>query len=175
MVFEIFAHKICEECANFQLHVSIHRANLVIVNDQMAFDRIISLLLFSWFTFSQPRFQFFVKQFAELVEKLNCREPYVLSYIDLRVLSGFILSLFVNIIYKLGEQVSHQVQDAKGRDLLRRKSHQIITYLIGLDVAPLDEYFLLLADSCFQSTHPLQNVPMTWGELICFSNLNQFC
>jgi len=88
----------------------------------MTFDRIVSLLP-RWLNFCESRFQFFIEQSTKLVKKLNSRNFYFLSDIDLSVLGGFVLCLFVDVVYELSEQMAHQVENAQGCDLVCGQGH----------------------------------------------------
>lgn len=51
----------------------------------------------------QSRFKLLVEQFAKLIEQFYRRYFYLLNYMNLSMMTCFVFSLFVNIIYKFGK------------------------------------------------------------------------
>jgi len=79
------------------------------------------------------------------------------------------------VLSKLGEEVLHEVHYADGSDLVGGHLDEVEAELalVWVNVASLDEDFLLLSDGGFEAFHPAEDVAVRGGELVSAADFDQ--
>lgn len=128
----------------------------------------------------QRLLELLVEELSKVLEKLDgwnlkipIKEVHLLFFV-LEVCK--ILGIGLDFLREDFKEMLHEVHDANCRYLVTGHLDKVEAkfVLFWVDIASLDKDFLLLGNGRLQDLHPVDDVPVTRGQLVCSSYLNQF-